>query len=144
MSFMLSPPTSPRQDTSGDDGLDNLLRSFYKAQLPDPWPSCEAPPDRRVLFPLSPAARRRQPLLRSRLALAASVVLLVAGGEWLLHGAFQPAAVTPPALTEAPGPQPSHPSADNRDRLPPAPVAEPETRMPPMEDEPFSPNNWPR
>src|SRR3954471_1739881 len=61
---------------SGDD-LDGLLRAFYRAQLPSPWPALKAPPP--------PAARRPAPgprgwpLLRSRLALAASVALLVLG-----------------------------------------------------------------
>src|SRR3954453_16117316 len=69
MNRMVRPPLP-----SGDD-LDGLLRAFYRAQMPSPWPALKAPPQ-------SPARRptpgpRAWPLLRSRLALAASVALLV-------------------------------------------------------------------
>ena len=64
------------------------LRAFFKAQMPDPWPSAEAPPPRRVAPP--PAARpsKQWPLMRSRLALAASVALLV-GALLFVAQAFQ-------------------------------------------------------
>jgi hypothetical protein len=53
------------------DNLDNLLRAFYQAEMPNPWPSLEAP--------ARPARKGRRTLLRSRLALAASVALLISG-----------------------------------------------------------------
>jgi hypothetical protein len=137
MSFLLSPPTGPRQDTPGDDGLDNLLRAFYKAQLPYPWPSLEAPADRRVL-PLSPVARR-QPLLRSRLALAASVALFVSG-PWLLEGALQPAAGPAPTNPAGSAPPLTRPSANREDGK--APVPETPSNGP-MKVAPFDSGDWP-
>ncbi len=116
MSFLMSPPAGPRQDATGDDGLDNLLRAYFKAQVPDPWPSFEAPPDQHIL-PLPSV--KRHPLVRSRLALAASVALLVAG-PWLLNGALQPTTgseTVPPEVSS----KGQRPTANNKDRDPPAP-----------------------
>src|SRR5438270_7739590 len=79
MNRMVRPPLP-----SGDD-LDGLLRAFYRAQLPSPWPALKAPPP--------PAARRPAPgprgwpLWRRRLALAASAALLVVAAL-LLSGQF--------------------------------------------------------
>jgi hypothetical protein len=87
MSFMVAPP-SHRQDRSpeGDD-VEQLLRAFYRAEMPDPWPSFEAPAEPPLVLPF-PAAPARRPLFtRSRLALAASVALLL-GGVWSLSGKF--------------------------------------------------------
>jgi len=66
---------------SGDD-LDALLGAFYKAQMPTPWPAFP-PPARPRTLPLRPQARRPWPVVASRLALAASVALLLLG-FWLL------------------------------------------------------------
>jgi hypothetical protein len=78
------PPVSPGED------LDGLLRAFYQAQLPHPWPDFQAPGAAGT-----PSARgaggRRLPLLRSRLALAASVALLVFGSFFLPRPAPQQA-----------------------------------------------------
>jgi hypothetical protein len=80
------PPVTPGPDSSGGDGLDRLLRAFFRAELPDPWPAFEAPADEPpALLPLRPAGRAS--LFRSRLALAASVALLLAG-PWMLAGRF--------------------------------------------------------
>ena len=69
MSLSTQPPVSPGED------LDGLLRAFYQAQLPHPWPDCKVPAAGGA-----PSARlRRSALLRSRLALAASVALLFTG-----------------------------------------------------------------
>lgn len=57
--------------------LDGLLRGFFRAEMPDPWPALQTPPSAR------PA--RRSASLRGKLALAASVALLVAG-SWCLTG----------------------------------------------------------
>jgi hypothetical protein len=69
---LVEPPVQP------DDDLDGLLRAFFRAEMPDPWPSLEAPPT-------LPAAFLHRPLVRSKVALAASVALLVTG-SWLLPG----------------------------------------------------------
>ncbi len=63
------------------DDVDGVLRAFFKAQMPAPWPALRAP---------SEAAKKTVqgwPLMRSRLALAASVGLLALGLS-SLAGAF--------------------------------------------------------
>jgi hypothetical protein len=78
------PPVSPGED------LDGLLRAFYQAQLPHPWPDFKVPGADDA-----PSARgsgiRRFALARSRLALAASVALLVFGSFFLPRPAPQSA-----------------------------------------------------
>lgn len=64
------------------DNLDNLLRAFFQAELPHAWPVMEVPS-----LAVRPAPERDEPssrpsqgsLVRSRLALAASIALLVSG-----------------------------------------------------------------
>src|SRR4051812_9136876 len=75
----MNSPLPPEQD------VDQLLRAYFQRQMPDPWPAFE-PPARRTL-PFRPAAPRRRFVLGSKLALAASVALLMVCG-WLLSGAF--------------------------------------------------------
>jgi hypothetical protein len=60
---------------SGDD-LDGLLRAFFRAEMPHPWPELEPPAYTTV--PSSRLAFWRG-IKRSHLALAASVALLIAG-----------------------------------------------------------------
>ncbi len=87
MSFMVAPP-SHRNDSSPEEGeIDRLLHTFYRAEMPDPWPSCEALVETPTVLPF-PAPLGRRPLFtRSRLALAASVALLM-GGLGLLSSKF--------------------------------------------------------
>jgi hypothetical protein len=59
--------------------IEVLLRSFFRAEMPDPWPVMKAPVEEPFRQPTAP---RRWTGLRSRLALAASVALLVLG-SWL-------------------------------------------------------------
>jgi hypothetical protein len=63
-------PVSPGED------LDGLLRAFYQAQLPHPWPDFQAP---EAAVTPSERGLRRHALPRSRLALAAGVAVLIAG-----------------------------------------------------------------
>jgi hypothetical protein len=70
-----APPLSTGEARTPDD-VDALLRSYFRAEMPDPWP---APPLARALVTSAapePAARHSD---RSKLALAASVALLIAG-----------------------------------------------------------------
>ncbi len=69
---------------SGDD-LDGLLRQFFQAEMPDPWPRL-VPPE--AASAPAPVRWRGWTLLRSRLALAASLALLV-GGQLLLAGSYR-------------------------------------------------------
>jgi hypothetical protein len=73
------------------DNLDNLLRAYFQAEMPNPWPSLEAPPRRLRVASPRPAAKSGGSLLRSRLALAASIALLVSG-PLFLAGSFPDAA----------------------------------------------------
>jgi len=57
--------------------VDTLLRSFFRAEMPDPWPVLKAPAEE----PFRPERRStsRWTGLRSRVALAASITLLMLG-----------------------------------------------------------------
>jgi hypothetical protein len=57
--------------------LDGLLRMFFRRQMPQPWPAPPTPHSRAM--PARRSASSRQPLIRSRWALAASVGLLLLG-----------------------------------------------------------------
>lgn len=95
--------------------VDQLLDAFFKSELPQTWPAFEAPV-RRTL-PFRAAAPRRRFVLGSKLALAASVALLMACG-WLLSGAFD-------------GPT----ASENPIKLPPKGTATPKDKMPPMHED---------
>ena len=71
--------------------LDGLLRAYYQAEMPNPWPEWRPPA----------AGSRRRPLAKSRLALAASLVLLTAGLAGLAPR-FRDAVRTPAATLDAP------------------------------------------
>jgi len=81
MNLVHQPPKTP-----GDD-LEGLLRTFFRAQMPNPWPTAPTPPFRTPKAIQSVPSRRR--LMRSRWALAASIGLLLLG-SLLLPGRFAP------------------------------------------------------
>jgi hypothetical protein len=84
---VVTPPTIvPRSGPPPEDDLDGLLRAFFKAEMPDPWPSLEAPAPRNGVLPLRRPKAPRFTLWRSRLALAASILLLIAGALFLIGG----------------------------------------------------------
>jgi hypothetical protein len=84
---VVTPPTIvPRSGPPPEDDLDGLLRAYFKAEMPDPWPSFEAPAPRNGVLPLRGAKTSRFTLWRSRLALAASILLLIAGALFLIGG----------------------------------------------------------
>src|SRR5262245_19026780 len=87
---VLSPPTSANGHAGGDN-LDDLLRAFFRAEMPSPWPKAPPTPSRPALRLLQApaAAPRRRVLTRSRLALAASVALML-GGAWFLSRTATP------------------------------------------------------
>jgi len=90
----MSKTLPPEQD------VDQLLGAFFKSEIPDPWPAFE-PPVRRTL-PFRPAPQRRRFVLGSRLALAASVAVLMLCG-WLLSGCFSGPAGGGPSYNPGPG-----------------------------------------
>jgi hypothetical protein len=76
---LVDPPLKPLDD------LDGLLRAFFRAQMPHPWPAPRVPRFRTA--PATPPTPSRPPLNRSRWALAASVGLLLLG-SLVLPGRF--------------------------------------------------------
>jgi hypothetical protein len=87
-----SPPDIvPFSGRPPEDDLDGLLRAYFRAEMPDPWPAFEVPASRNGVVPMRRPEKRRFTLWRSRLALAAAILLLVAGAFFLFGGA----AVTP-------------------------------------------------
>ena len=77
------PPVEHRQTGPSADDVDGLLRDFFQASLPRPWPTFNRPlPE--VMLPLPRPAGWRQ-RFRSSLALAASLLLLGVS-LWLLTG----------------------------------------------------------
>jgi hypothetical protein len=72
---------------SSGDNLDHLLRAFFQAEMPDPWPGMEVPSRPVVVVaadaPEETPSRSSGSLCRSRLALAASIALLVSGPLFL-------------------------------------------------------------
>jgi hypothetical protein len=82
MSNMEPPPTEllPFDRSAGD--LDELLRAFFQAEVPHPWPASCLP-----AIAARPAAGGR-PLWRSRCALAASVAILALASA-SLSGTFR-------------------------------------------------------
>src|SRR5437773_4220640 len=87
MNVVNPPNTLPHGGRPPEDDLDGLLRAYFRAEMPDPWPSFEAPAPRNGVLPFRrPQQPRRFNLWRSRLALAASILLLIAGALFLLGG----------------------------------------------------------
>jgi hypothetical protein len=85
MKFVEKPPTDLPGRNGASDDLDILLRDYFQAEMPHPWPACPQPPARAVLAPLTPSSRWT--LARSRFALAASIGMLLAC-LWGLGGKF--------------------------------------------------------
>lgn len=74
----------------GGADIDRLLATFFKSELPDPFPEMKLPAARVAELPMPaaprPAAPERRPVLtKSRFSLAVSVALLL-GGCWYLSG----------------------------------------------------------
>jgi hypothetical protein len=98
---VLVPPRVPP-----DDEIDGLLRAFFRAEVPHPWPAWKAPATPRSTAP-DRTAPPRQALWRSRFALAASVAVLALGSLFLPGKA--------PREAQAPGRPPlSNPEATRR------------------------------
>jgi hypothetical protein len=81
--------------------VDKTLSAFFKAEMPDPFPDLKLPAaTKRADMPMPVSGtRERQPIYKSRVALAASVALLL-GGCWYLSGQI--------------GKAPDRPTVDNK------------------------------
>ncbi len=112
---VVTPPTIvPNSGRPPEDDLDGLLRSYFQAELPDPWPSFEAPAPRNGVLPLRRPVAPNANLWRSRLALAASILLLLATAFLVASGLGGNAA---PQGSGLQGPL----TGDNSDHLKPVP-----------------------
>jgi hypothetical protein len=98
----LRPPVDPRPLEPVPTDLDRLLRAFFRAEMPEPWPILK-PPARPILPSLPSRRGSRWTFARSRLALAASVLLLLCGPLWLSNkfSATIPPVVEPGAASSA-------------------------------------------
>ena len=62
------------KNEEGRPDLDDLLRDFFHVQMPQPWPTFQAPKTTQTRQPVSQVSR-----YSGRLALAACIALLLAG-----------------------------------------------------------------
>jgi hypothetical protein len=94
----------------GGDDLDQVLRAFFRSEMPSPWPRLALPDEAPAVLPLQPA-RPTQPrrwFRRSHLALAASVALLVIG-HLVLSDTLKPSATAPDGMPDNPTANPRIP-----------------------------------
>jgi hypothetical protein len=75
----------PQVGNRSPDDLDGLLRAFFRAQVPEPWPLLKSPATKSSQQ--GPGAPRGLSLLRSRIALAASLLILLLG-QLFISGMF--------------------------------------------------------
>jgi hypothetical protein len=101
---VVNPPTIvPNSGRPPEDDLDGLLRSFFKAEMPALWPSFAVPAARNGVPPQQRSQTAyRFALWRSRLALAASILLLIAGTLFLFGGSDTHQDAGSPSLHGAP------------------------------------------
>lgn len=97
-----------------EDDLDGLLREFYRAEMPQPWPKFRAPAPRVRLAPAVPQASGYSARLRSLLALAASVAVIALGAWWLSASADTPPVANAPHLTNGANPTADRPKFDKQ------------------------------
>jgi hypothetical protein len=67
----------PDQPTSQGDDLDSLLRAYFRAEMPAPWPTFRAPAKARLL-PFRGKSGPALPAWAGRVALVAASLLLLA------------------------------------------------------------------
>jgi hypothetical protein len=91
----VKPPVDSHNGNRGDD-VDGLLRDFFRAEMPSPWPELKLPSPARngfhpkrskpedgpAILPLTPK-KRPWAVVGPRVALAASVALLLLGSLFL-------------------------------------------------------------
>jgi hypothetical protein len=112
MSSSPNPFANPEPGVRPPDRFDGLLRAYFRKEMPEPWPDFRPPAE--PLIAGKPIRSARRPLRRSRLALAASLLLLFVGHLCLSGRSYD----TVPASPEG---SPSHFEATNRSGLAPLP-----------------------
>jgi hypothetical protein len=129
MNLVERPPIDANGVARSDD-LDEVLRAFFRSEMPQPWPPLQRPQRERRTLPFPPPALRRRWFPSSRLALAASVGLLVIG-HFFLSDTLQPAAPNGPGLpedskaTREPVPGGMHRTMPRRTSVPPPQPGQP-------------------
>lgn len=114
MNFLEPSSTGSGRFDRPPENIDGLLRAFFQAEVPSPWPEMTAPVSAAAAT--APAKPRVRSLVRSRLALAASIALL-AIGPWLVAGKFQTVRKTDPGPGVGDvGSKPSAPSTPEKIR----------------------------
>jgi len=88
--MFMEPPTlnAPPRDRFRD-GVDAALSDFFKSEVPNPWPALQLPEAEKSASPL-PFRRPVRSLLRSRLALAATILLMLLGSLFLASNFAMP------------------------------------------------------
>jgi hypothetical protein len=79
MSFLQQPPAGPRGRSPDGSDLDGLLKRFFHAQMPDPWPDWQRSVQAPASGPKVRSAAGGRTLRAGRSVLAASVLLLLVG-----------------------------------------------------------------
>jgi hypothetical protein len=110
------------------DDLDQLLRRFYRAEMPDPWPAPPTPAE--APRPLRELPRRPFRWHQPRLALAAAVALFLIGYLWL-QSAFPPS----PAQVDERTPGPTIGKKDDRPKTTGRQESQPSLEVPPIRQE---------
>jgi hypothetical protein len=102
---MTDSTSSPRSTPMGDE-LDELLRAYFRSQIPAIWPPAPSPSPElhaaRAISPTgivraTPSRLRSDTLQRPRYVLAVSVITLLALGSFLIEQNF-----TPPSTPSSP------------------------------------------
>lgn len=68
---------APRDIDTSPNEVDGLMRAFFRAEVPEPWPVLKPPATQSL--PRAGSAVRRRSLVRSRFALAACLLILLIG-----------------------------------------------------------------
>jgi hypothetical protein len=91
------PPVFPRIASTPPDEVDGLLRRFFRAQMPSPWPKAPETSEYKTMTPSRSLAVLRFFRPSIRLAVAAAVAALVIGYLALQSWFPDPKAVNPSA-----------------------------------------------
>ena len=96
MNSVKFPPVSSNGVGHGHDDLGDVLRAFFRSEMPQPWPKLKLSTQERVIVPFPPptASKKSWPrrwLFNSRTALAAALGVLIVG-QLLLSDTLKPKA----------------------------------------------------
>jgi len=81
MSVSVNRFNDPQPAHRPPEDLDGLLRKFFRAEVPDPWPALQLRAEQASSLKRTAPSRKR--LSRSRMALAASLLLMLICHFWM-------------------------------------------------------------